>query len=352
MKMIIVLLSILIFATLASAEKLLMLPLAGDTGRLEDFRTIQLLLKESFQQVYEGEVDAAPDSAAYRCESKECAVQAATAHNAQKVVYSMVRKLGTKWILASTLMDGDGAHLYSQRGYAQNIEDFEPLCSKLASALLKHKDMEQVTSVENVTQADEEKMQNKRRGYYSGGVGFGYLYPTSKSYFSRTRDSESPVSYSQIIGLNLINSFELKPNMSLNLELTGYIPVAMGGDVNYQYFFSKGDFTPFVGGGLGLYYVRADEHKNQNVDETKQNSGPTLNAQTGLLLFRTYNIRLMLRTQYRVVFNTDMDQGISWDMCILYNQNKGESGEAQNSNAAWKYGVLFGALGVVMLAIW
>ncbi|MFH0920803.1 MAG: hypothetical protein V1913_10615 [Fibrobacterota bacterium] len=336
------------------AEKLLVLPMAGDLAKLEDYQTINLLFRESIQQAFGAEVTTTADSQ-YRCESVECATGAAKALGADKVVYSTARKLGAKWLLTATVIKADGSDLFNQRGTALGVEDFEPLTARLAKALKERKTMDQAADVENITQQEETNEPTKRKGAYTGGLIFGYIYPIGKSFaylnnrygLSLNSDSMTLREYSQLIKIGWVNSWELKSNLALNLEFVWHVPIAFGGDINVQYLTNKSDFTPFFGGGLGLHYVKADA--DEDVYKDKRNSGPALNGQAGLILFRTYNIHVVLRGQYMVIFNTDMDHGPSWDMSLVYQQKQRNTEEtgANSGSSFWKYVLLLGVVGLI-----
>ncbi len=69
---------------------------------------------------------------------------------------------------------------------------------------------------------------------------------------------------------------------------------------------------------MGLHYVPADEDHRPR----KRNSGPTLNAETGLMLFRTYDLHVLLRGRYRLILNTDVDQGFVTDVAVTYKMKR------------------------------
>ena len=53
------------------------------------------------------------------------------------------------------------------------------------------------------------------------------------------------------------------------------------------------------------------------MDSDHRRSGISLNAQAGYMMFRTYDINVMTRLQYHIVFNTDLDQGLVLDVALL-----------------------------------
>ena len=84
--------------------------------------------------------------------------------------------------------------------------------------------------------------------------------------------------------------------------------------------FKKIDIIIHVaGGGLGIKavsYCTGYGCEDERPDDHKR-SGISFQAQAGYMLFRTYDINVMARLQYHIVFNTDLDQGIVLDVGIL-----------------------------------
>ena len=99
--------------------------------------------------------------------------------------------------------------------------------------------------------------------------------------------------------------------------------------------------------------------RGYNCEETMpsdhKRSGIGLNAQAGYMLFRTYDINLMVRFQYHLVFNTDLDQGIAIDAGVIKKPRpKSESSRTPLQNIASGIGntylffVALGLLGIMM----
>ena len=152
-----------------------------------------------------------------------------------------------------------------------------------------------------------------------------------------------------MIRMSWLNSWDFHNNFALGAELVWNVPSSFGADANLRYMFGRGDFTPFVGGGLGLHYVQGDEESGTG-SENKRNSGPALNAQAGMLMFRTYDVNVMLRGEYQVIFNDDVDHGVAVDVGVTFGDkgaksggNNGNSGSS-DWNALEYIGAAFGTL--------
>ena len=68
-----------------------------------------------------------------------------------------------------------------------------------------------------------------------------------------------------------------------------------------------------IGGGVGLHWVAGD---SDDYDSNFKKSGPTLNLQGGVVLFRTYDINVLARLQYIHILNTNSDHGLVCDVTI------------------------------------
>lgn len=337
---------------LISAKTVMVLPVHGDVQKNEDIETISQLFIEGIKNHYHGEVKTPQDSA-HQCGEKECAEKLATDAKVDEVIFTTVMRLGSKWIFSSTIMDANGNNAFNQRGTALTMEDLEPITRRVSDAILTRKTFDQVATLDNITAKEENNEPTRRKSLYTSGFTLGYLYPTGNSYSylkynGTTLNSSETQEYSQLIRFSWINSWEFRENLMLGFELNMAPPLDFGGDINMQYLFNKTDITPFIGGGLGIHYVTAKDevgvgtYRDKTYDDSKRNSGPTANIQGGMVFFRTYDIHLITRAQYQVVFNSDIDNGIAIDVGVVY-RPKEKSESSSGWSKFWMY-YLVGAL--------
>jgi hypothetical protein len=328
---------------LLSAKTLLLLPVQGDFDKSADFSTISDLYREAIQNGYKGSVKAPQDSA-YRCGERACAIKLATQDSVDEVVFSLVKRLGSKWIFSSTIMRANGNDNFNQRGTAVNIEDLEPVTQRVSDAILNRRSFQQVATVDNITAKEENNEPTRRKSLFTSGFSLGYMYPTggSFSYLKINADQNGyheSQPYSQMIRMAWLNAWEFRDNMMLGFDASWNAPNVVGGDISLKYLFSKTDYAPFLGGGLGIQYVG-------NLDDSakagKRNSGPALNMQGGMVFFRTYDIHLVTRAQYQVIFNSDIDNGLGFDVGLVY-RPKDKQGSGNGWSTFWTY-YLVGAI--------
>jgi hypothetical protein len=162
---------------------------------------------------------------------------------------------------------------------------------------------------------------------------FGYLFPTGKTAYQKIDYSYGTYpnyysildtnQYKQILMTDWVNWFELPKDLALEWDLHVGWGAELGTHFSLLKLFSRSDFAPYAGGGIGLDYVFPEDYEN-NPD--KRNSGFALNAKAGMLLFRTYSFRLMVDAGYKIVFNDDVDQGVTANLGIMW--KKRSSGNA------------------------
>ena len=339
------------FLSAPKAKTLLVIPLKIDSVKIKDFNVIREMYSEALGTFYGGTVKTAKDLSE-PCADKECALEILKAQGGDEAVFGAVRVLGAKYFLSSSIVEADGKSFAQQIG-ASNVEDFENATKRIAEALVKRENLEQVANLDNITEKEENLETNRRSSFYSSGGSIGFTMPFGDSYQRYVRESSSCTfgcsdsttldKSSQIFTLGWNNWFEFKNHLALEMDFLFYAPIAIGGDVNLEYLFGNGDFTPFAGGGMGVHYVFADQGNHK--DGNKQNFGPAGNIQAGVILFRTYNMNLILRSSYHVVANDDLDNGLTVDMAIR--TKMGASGDKYHHTSATTY--LGMAIGVVYL---
>jgi hypothetical protein len=96
--------------------------------------------------------------------------------------------------------------------------------------------------------------------------------------------------------------------------------------------------------------VFPDEGSHENAD--KRNSGPALNAQLGMVLFRTYDYNLFVRGQYHHVANSDQDKSASIDIGIRTRMGGSDgSGKYHRTSATTWIGGALGAAYILAIII-
>ncbi|MEO6097123.1 MAG: hypothetical protein ABIW76_16165 [Fibrobacteria bacterium] len=344
-----------VFATCSAplAKTLLVIPLKIDSVKVKDHSSIRDFYSEALGTSYSGTLKAAKTAEA--CGDRECAQVLLKEQGGDEAVFGAVRMLGSKYFLSSSIIEADGK-VYSQKIQAANVEDFENATKRMADALINHKTLEEVANLDNITESEETKLANRRTSFYSSGGSIGFTQPFGSSYQRYVTDSEGDCSSfnciettrleknDKVFTLGWNNWFEFKNHLAMEMDVLFYAPIAFGGEANLLYLFGNSDFTPFAGGGLGVHYVFPDQGDMKM--NNKQNFGPAANAQAGIIMFRTYNMNLVLRSSYHVVMNDDVDNGLTVDMAIRTKVGGG-GGDKYHHTSATTY--LAMAIGIAYL---
>jgi hypothetical protein len=342
-----------------AAKTLLVLPLKMDTVKIADYVAMREMFTENLSKEYDGTVkDAAGPMEV--CAARECAAKALASQGGDEAVFGSIRILGSKYFLSASILGTDGK-AFAQQIPMAGVEDFEAASKRIAASLAKRKDIEQVADVDNVTEKEEAPDVNRRAGFYSMGGSVGFTVPVGSSYqrwsmktngceFCGTQDTTyTHFKSKEIFTLGWNNWFEFKNHLALDLDVLLHIPIAMGGDANLDYLFGNSDFTPFAGGGLGFQYVFPDE--GIHADDTKQNLGPAANVQAGLIMFRTYNINLILRSSYHVVMNDNLDNGPTFEIAVRTKMGGTASDKYHHTSSTTYLGMAIGAAYLIAIII-
>ncbi len=312
MRLINIWVGILCAAGLVSANSLLVVPVSGETDRPADMATIDRLYRDALEADFRGTV-LPVSNAGQSCADRECLADAARRVGADKVVYSTFSRLGSKWVFSSTLMKADASDAFNQRLTVSSVEEMETATQQMASALLNHAIPQQAENKGPASDKSEDKSSQSSHTLTSSGFAAGYFWPLGESF---GHEEGSPPTFvqphSQIVRLSWLNSWELPNNMLLDGDIVwGFSDASFGADANLNYIFNQNDFSPFLGGGLGLHWVFGDY-----VVSTTRQSGPAVNVQGGLFMFRNSDVHLMLRGEYQMIFNSDIEKLIAVDVGI------------------------------------
>jgi hypothetical protein len=265
------------------------------------------------------------DKSESECQSVTCANQLMTAETAHRAIWLSVIKLGQTYTLSASLVKAGDSVASVRRASLTSVDDLPNSADQLVRSLLSGKSVAEGGTIDNVTAAESEDAPLRRQSLSMKGFVMGPLYPIGSSYTRRTIEKPSIWDFNdsetvkieqprQALNLGITWWYEFRQNLALDVEAKVAFPVAMSFQMDMVKFFSKSDIAPFIGGGMGMEYVFPDDPD----PDSKMNLGPQLNAQAGVMLFRTYNVRAMFRGGYQYTFNTDGDQAVFFELGILF----------------------------------
>lgn len=304
---------------IAQQSTLAVLPFhSADIDQASAATTHQLLKQEilkykTYTLVSDARVSELMDSSG--CSESDCAFSIGQSLNADKILFGAFNRLGDKIIVQYTLADVAGQQiLLTDNITALYIEDLDIVVKRIAASVVKLQPVEKTVEVGLVTEQESwEPRSRKFRG--SWGISYGYLYPTNGF------DDED-----RVVAFDFRRIYE-----SRDFAITGLFGIRKGIALNVGalYLFSPKDFTPYLGGGIGVHFVKHEydfSYYNENGTyynpddfREKKSDGMALLLSGGIMAFRTYNFRVMLNLDYSVTFNDYDDKAFVLTIGIMNN---------------------------------
>ena len=288
-----------------------------------DVNTIMTLFIEGLLQHHSGEIESSQNI----CSDNDCALDQLSKTNNDEIIYGKLQKLGSKIIFSASILNVDQS--FSSKATAMSVEDMEQVCLRLSKSIALRQTLEESADVDNITEKDEQESA-RRKSLGRVGLSIGYLFPFEDlTYvdhnYNLGEDSEEVEVYSNLLKFNWNYYNEFKNNTALLVELGFAPPVIWYADLNFLKFQNKLDTSPFYGGGLGFYSVERNNDWSDDIGG-EHDSGMCVNIQAGLILYRTYDINVMLRTKFIQIFNEDLDRGIMFDIGVQWKMQTRDRG--------------------------
>lgn len=219
--------------------------------------------------------------------------------DADEVLTCNLAALGEKIIVQYSLLDvSTGRKLLVDQLTALNVEDLEVVMKRVAKSVVEQETSKKVAEVGNIGESESIKPL-RRASNKNFGISFGYLYPQN-GYDNDDR----------------VLTFDARFDYELEEYAVGTligIRKGFGTFLYGSYLFSKSDFCPYVGGGLGFHWVSHNSYNNGN----NRGDGFEFSAHTGLRIFRTYNFQILINLEYNITINDFNDNAIVFTIGIL-----------------------------------
>ena len=249
---------LILFSILMTNEKLLLLYPDADlsnTGKLNasDVKAIYVLLDEGLKKYSKFDVMSPSDNPI--CYSKECAISLADEYNANQVITSKIRVLGSKIIFTGMIQKADGSDEFTTRITAINVEDMENASFRLSKSLINRQVIEDVADIDNIIEEEEEEAR-RRKSLRRLGFTVGYLLPFGGERYYFYDDDQARRWSQSFINLGYIQNWELKSNDAILLDAFMNFNShngSVGLDLTYNKFLNKTDNSMFYGYGIGWH---------------------------------------------------------------------------------------------------
>ena len=302
-------------ANLSNTEKL----------NASDVDAIYFLFQEGFKNYSNIEIIEPSDQ--HFCSSKECAISLGEQYDANQVVTSKIRVLGSKIIFTGMIVNVGNNEEFTSRVTALNVEDMENASLRLAKSLINKDSIEESVDVDNIIE-EETVEDSRRKSIYKVGFNLGYLVPFGGEGYKYYNGSLTDMPLSKtILQAGWINYWELKDNsfvmgeafLNLGNEGSG----GGGLELNMNKYMNKTDTSPFYGVGIGWYMntlLTTPTYNSYDDYDTIGRHGIALTGQAGYTFLRTYNMNIFARIKYHALFTTqegNIDNGISFNVGLV-----------------------------------
>jgi hypothetical protein len=253
------------------------------------------------------------------CYNKQCAAETGIQMGLEKIIFGSLTKIGEKYIVSANVVESkSGEIVFSDKVTSKTAEDLDVCISRLAKSIEYGKEVEKTAEVGKITEEEMEIGAKRKKAFFASGLGFGM---------------GMPVAGYEDTGNDVINYYGFKtwyetPKLAAELEwYLGSSGERLDFDLNEWslgisliYFLSTTDFSPYL--SLGV------ERKSIAIDIFDYSSGLALQAGGGLVIFRTYDFRLVIDGKLSTAFfdvgeaegpHSAMRIGVN----LLYKKDKG-----------------------------
>ncbi|MDZ7861121.1 MAG: hypothetical protein U5O15_10765 [Candidatus Krumholzibacteriota bacterium] len=256
------------------------------------------------------------------CYDLSCAVDYAAEAGFPKAVTGKLTRLGGKYIVDVQLVDVRAREVdITVEAVSETQEDLDVVLKRLAKSISSGREMDETAELGLVTES-ESRPDRRRKSFTSKGLRAGFMWPSADS-FGKT-DRMTAIDF--VVQHDMKDYFlsgrggiKWGDNSSLNLTIL---------ETKIGRYLSRGDFSPFISGGIGIQYNRAKIEKNGIfLDDTGSGTGLSLCGGVGLAAFRTYDFQFQLDVDYFIVFSKvendsasgeEYPQGVIFTFCIKH----------------------------------
>ena len=250
----------------------------------------------------------------FACYDVDCAATNGFAVGAEKVIIGSLTKLGERITAEVRLVDVIRKEVvFTDRFSATSLDDLDSALRKLAKAVAAREKIESEVTRYAITE-EETWEPRRKKSYITSGVSLGFGFPLGNSY-SKVDNLKALAWMVRYEAGNLVIENSLGVTWGSGGEedtvydwRTGTVTIVdkkkvviMPWDIGVRYVFNReSDFTPFVGGGIGLHFIISQEVAG--LEYSKSDAAKALHIVAGLYAFQSYDFRLTVEGKYTIVF--------------------------------------------------
>jgi len=244
----------------------------------------------------------------FTCHDVACASDFGFAAGAGKAIIGSLTKLGGKITAEIRVVSVVNKEVvFTDRFSSTSIDDLDVTLRKLAEAAASGKPIQSEVTRYAIT--EEETMDARRKkSYITSGVSLGFGFPLGDSY-SKVDHLTTVAWMMRYEAGNWVIENSIGTTWGSGGEadtLYGVITderqvTVVPWDIGARYVFNReSDFTPFIGGGLGIHFIGSQEYSGEIVDNDQ---ALALHLAGGVYGFQSYDFRLAFEGKYTIVFS-------------------------------------------------
>lgn len=252
-----------------------------------------------------------PSNTDSNCTSTDCAAEWGKQLKANQVVSCQMLTLGQKLIIQYFLIDVEQKSvLLADKLTSTSVEDLDVVMKRMAISITSLESAKKSAEVGAITE-NESKPFFLRSGRKYNNWSFGYLYP---------RQGYATDQKSFTMDVKIGSEVE---DLEYGVQLL--YREGIGANIFTSYLFSKKDFCPYIGGGVGFHLVEHHEDSYRILtgntftkQDDKKGDGFEVLANVGLRLFHTYSFRVNVNLAYTYSFNDFKSEAVVLTLGFFY----------------------------------
>lgn len=246
------------------------------------------------------------------CADMPCARAAGQRAGAQFVLMSSASRLGQKTIVTAAVVDVTrGVQASSQRMSVERVEELDTVATRVVTAIAQGTSAQKTAQLGTIT-SDEQRPDRRRKTTHSVALRIGGIAPIGEGY----ADSVGGGMAFDLSYWFEARHFAIEPRIGIRFDAVrgseGYLAVPI--DLGFYYILGLGDVAPFIGGGVGAHFLWDERQLDTQLGSTLPATATKLHDQSawgfgafarlGLMLMRTYDVRLAATVDYDITFAT------------------------------------------------
>ncbi len=245
----------------------------------------------------------------FTCHDVACASEFGYIAGAEKAIIGSLTKLGNKITAEIRVVSVVKKEvIFTDRFSSTSLDDLDVTLRKLAEAAASGKKI--VSEVGRYAITEEETLdQRRKKSYITSGVSLGFGFPLGDSYSGV--DNLTTVAWMMRYEAGnwvIENSIGGTWGSGGDKDTVGGVVTnstevtVVPWDIGMRYVFNReSDFTPFLGGGLGLHFIGSQEYAGTIIVDNDQ--AFAFHLAGGMYGFQSYDFRLAVEAKYTIVFS-------------------------------------------------